>query len=182
MSRRAAIRGLTLSLATLPLLNACAFACGTERWAVKTLTDSQHHQITAQSQSTTIASLIAIPAPTSQQLHSHATSRLPTELHTYTVRATLLRWHHEADEDFHLVLSDANGRTMIAEIPAPDCVSDAQFAKALTTMRARVSPLKVPAAITIRGVAFFDFKHHQDGLAPNAIELHPVLGFRVQVQ
>jgi hypothetical protein len=30
---------------------------------------------------------------------------------------------------------------------------------------------------TITGVGFFDFWHGQNGVAPNAIELHPVLGF-----
>jgi hypothetical protein len=28
-----------------------------------------------------------------------------------------------------------------------------------------------------RGVAFFDFLHGQTGVAPNGIELHPILGF-----
>jgi hypothetical protein len=27
------------------------------------------------------------------------------------------------------------------------------------------------------GVAFWDFFHHQTGVARNAIELHPILGF-----
>jgi hypothetical protein len=30
---------------------------------------------------------------------------------------------------------------------------------------------------TITGVAFFDKKHGQNGIAPNGIELHPVLAF-----
>jgi hypothetical protein len=30
----------------------------------------------------------------------------------------------------------------------------------------------------LHGVAFFDFDHGQIGVAPNAIELHPILGFR----
>jgi hypothetical protein len=30
---------------------------------------------------------------------------------------------------------------------------------------------------TISGVGFFDFLHGQRGVAPNAIELHPVLSF-----
>ena len=34
------------------------------------------------------------------------------------------------------------------------------------------------AKAQITGVAFFDFKHGQTGVAPNAIELHPILGFR----
>jgi hypothetical protein len=29
----------------------------------------------------------------------------------------------------------------------------------------------------VTGVAFFDFKHGQSGVAPNAIELQPILGF-----
>lgn len=33
----------------------------------------------------------------------------------------------------------------------------------------------------VTGVAFFDFDHGQTGVAPNAIELHPVLAFRCLV-
>ncbi len=29
----------------------------------------------------------------------------------------------------------------------------------------------------VTGVAFWDFRHGQTGVAPNAIELHPVLAF-----
>ena len=37
------------------------------------------------------------------------------------------------------------------------------------------SPQNPAATITVRGVGFFDYKHGQTGVAPNAIELHPVL-------
>lgn len=30
----------------------------------------------------------------------------------------------------------------------------------------------------VTGVAFFDYNHGQTGVAPNAIELHSILGFR----
>jgi hypothetical protein len=33
------------------------------------------------------------------------------------------------------------------------------------------------AEARITGVAFYDFLHGQTGVAPNGIELHPVLGF-----
>jgi hypothetical protein len=33
------------------------------------------------------------------------------------------------------------------------------------------------AKARITGVAFYDFLHGQTGVAPNGIELHPVLGF-----
>lgn len=35
---------------------------------------------------------------------------------------------------------------------------------------------RLTIAVTVTGVGFFDFKHGQSGVAPNAIELHPVLG------
>jgi hypothetical protein len=31
---------------------------------------------------------------------------------------------------------------------------------------------------TLTGVRFFDFKHGQTGVADNAVELHPVFGFK----
>jgi hypothetical protein len=36
---------------------------------------------------------------------------------------------------------------------------------------------RVCARARVVGVAFFDYKHGQTGVAPNGIELHPVLGF-----
>lgn len=36
---------------------------------------------------------------------------------------------------------------------------------------------KLKGKATIRGIGFFDFLHGQTGVAPNGIELHPVLRF-----
>jgi len=36
---------------------------------------------------------------------------------------------------------------------------------------------RVSGTAVINGVGFFDFHHGQRGVAPNAIELHPALGF-----
>jgi hypothetical protein len=36
---------------------------------------------------------------------------------------------------------------------------------------------RVCSKARVVGVAFFDYNHGQTGVAPNAIELHPVLGF-----
>jgi hypothetical protein len=46
------------------------------------------------------------------------------------------------------------------------------------TGRPRLQPLAGTAQIT--GVGFFDRLHGQDGVAPNGIELHPVLAFTLQ--
>jgi hypothetical protein len=40
-----------------------------------------------------------------------------------------------------------------------------------------LQPMSGTAQIT--GVGFFDTNHGQDGVAPNTIELHPVLDFTV---
>lgn len=39
------------------------------------------------------------------------------------------------------------------------------------------SKLRLCTQARVVGVAFFDFKHGQTGVAPNAIELHPILDF-----
>jgi hypothetical protein len=83
---------------------------------------------------------------------------------------------HEADDDYHVVLSDG-GRTMIAESPAASCDS-----RAIPVRRAQIaaarSALRPCARARVTGVAFFDVPHGQTGVAPNAIELHPILGCR----
>jgi hypothetical protein len=44
-------------------------------------------------------------------------------------------------------------------------------------MRQARGKLRLSAQARVVGVAFFDFKHRQTGVAPNAIELHPILDF-----
>jgi hypothetical protein len=39
--------------------------------------------------------------------------------------------------------------------------------------------MKLGAVVEVTGVGFFDFMHEQRGVAPNGIELHPVLDIRV---
>jgi hypothetical protein len=106
----------------------------------------------------------------------------------FQVSATLLRVKMEADSDFHLVLSDSGGRTVIAEIPAPQCTgSNDPFLPKISYARrvftARFHPTDVwqwgswPVVVT--GIGFFDFPHGQSGVAPNAIELHPVLNIKL---
>jgi hypothetical protein len=42
-------------------------------------------------------------------------------------------------------------------------------------MTAARTHVRLCARARVTGVAFFDFNHGQTGVAPNAIELHPVL-------
>lgn len=108
----------------------------------------------------------------------------PVETTVYAVDATLVAYAREDDSDYHLVLQDAAGRTMIAEIPLPACMgATGPFVEAVSNARrefdanlratTKFKTATVPVRVT--GVGFFDFKHGQRGVAPNAIELHPVV-------
>jgi hypothetical protein len=143
-------------------------ACGVERWTVKTLQD---RPALLPAQPTTLAFLTSRPAPPSLP-----DTRLPFERHIFTVTARVVLIRHEADDDFHVVLSDGR-RTMIAESPAPTCDSRALPVREAQMAAARRA-LRLCSRARVTGVAFFDFDHGQTGVAPNAIELHPILGFR----
>ena len=83
------------------------------------------------------------------------------------------------------------GGSMIAELPALSCTVGATRRARLLMQSARVAFLRAcgdPGAgdyaeygrrsqATVTGMGFFDFSHGQRGVAPNAIELHPVIGF-----
>jgi hypothetical protein len=144
-----------------------ALACGVERWKVKTLQDRP--RLLAR-QVKTIAQLIARHRPA----HLPAT-RLPFERHVYRVHGSVTKVIPEADSDLHLVFQDGVNH-MIAEAASPTCNSNATSARRVQMKNARVS-VRVCTNAVITGVAFWDFKHGQTGVAPNAIELHPILGF-----
>jgi hypothetical protein len=82
---------------------------------------------------------------------------------------------HEADEHFHLVLQSGADH-MIAESPSAACAGGATPYRRRQMREAR-NKLRFCSQARVVGVAFFDFKHGQTGVAPNAIELHPILGF-----
>lgn len=157
-------------------------ACGVERWAVKTGTDANVSLISLQSiTQTTIAALSSLTPPATLP----ASSRIqPTETTIFQLHDTLTEYKLESDSDYHLVIADASGKTMIVEIPDPACVGSSSpllsdIQKARAEFDARYTPgssfqaANVPVIVT--GVGFFDFLHGQTGVAPNGIELHAVL-------
>jgi hypothetical protein len=157
-------------------------SCGVERWSVKTGTDADAGKINLQStSSTTIAALTSLPAPATLPANNRIS---PTETTVYQLQATLTEYKLEADSDYHLVLADGSGNTMIAEIPDPACVGSSSpllpsIEKARSEFDAKYAATgsfqtaNVP--VTVTGVGFFDFLHGQTGVAPNGIELHAVL-------
>jgi len=119
----------------------------------------------------------------------------PVETTVYVVDATLTFYKKETDVDYHLVLNDnavPTPHTLIAEIPSPACIlADGQprtfvasplgpgISAARAAFDARLSATSffqtANIPVRVKGVGFFDFEHGQTGVAPNAIELHPVL-------
>jgi hypothetical protein len=145
-----------------------ASTCGVERWTVKTLQDRPR---LLPARKTTIHFLITRPAP------SHIPdTRLPFERHVYTVVAAVVLVRPEDDSDLHVVLQQG-GNHMISEAPSPSCDKHATPYRR-RQMRVARSHVRLCARARVTGVAFFDFDHGQTGVAPNAIELHPILGFR----
>jgi len=168
----------------------CGAPCGEERWPVKTLTDADAGKVNFSAQPATVDWLVSQRAPS----YLPADSRIaPIETQTYAVRARLVGYKLEEDRDFHIVIADLDNssETMIVEIPSPDCsgVCASPRVNDINTARNEFeSAFGMPierfhhagGIVRVTGVAFFDFLHHQTGVAPNGIELHPVLGIEVE--
>jgi hypothetical protein len=159
-----------------------AQSCGVERWSVKTGTDADVGLVNLSSQSSnTIVTMRSWTAPNPIPANNRVS---PFETTVWVLNATLTQYKLESDSDYHLVLSDASGNTMIAEIPLPACVgSGSPFLSGITSSRTEFNAMFTPTTsfqtanipVKITGVGMFDFLHGQTGVAPNGIELHPVL-------
>jgi hypothetical protein len=114
--------------------------------------------------------------------HDHRVA--PYETTVWVLDATLVKYKRQIDSDYHLVLRDSSGNTMIAEIPRPSRVGSSspflcgiQHARmqfdSKYTVTTTFQSANVPVRIT--GVGMFDSLHGHAGEAPNGIELHPVL-------
>jgi hypothetical protein len=159
-------------------------ACGTENWPQKTLTDPDGIFVAAHGPAVTV---------------SHLRSANPTKLSLHEVQevdAYVLGFKQEADEDLHVVVSDSPGwtGTMIVEFPSADCVVASGHAAEMDQARTdflaifgdpprggRLKKLKTPVRVKLTGVVFFDKIHGQTGVAPNGVELHPVLSVQTSV-
>ncbi|HXH38822.1 MAG TPA: hypothetical protein VNN08_09365, partial [Thermoanaerobaculia bacterium] len=179
------MRSCRLGIAVLLvfLSSSSVFAqCGVERWSVKTGTDPDAGLVnlsltTAQ----TIATMRSWTAPNPIPANNRVA---PYETTQWIMNATLTLYKLESDSDYHLVLQDSGGLTMIAEIPSPNCVgSGSPFASGIQLARnqfdakftATTSFQTANIPVQITGVGMFDFLHGQTGVAPNGIEIHPVL-------
>jgi len=143
-------------------------------------------------QSITVDALRALPVPAGYDKYNDATRYAP-ERQIYTVQAQVLGWKVEADRDYHIVIAQPGSptHTMIVESIDPGCplAKQSVFAPAFASVRAafaschiaptpRFNKCAIPVPVEIQGPAFFDPIHGQTGVAPNGIEIHPVLAIR----
>jgi len=183
---RIALFGLILAELSLMPLSAEA-RCGTERWPVKIGTDDDAGLVDMSMHNVTrIAAMRSWPAP---DVLPQTRRVPPNELKVWVVDATLTAYKvqddpNTGDSDYHLILADDSANTIIAEIPSPSCVDvRSPFFEAIKDAREKFDATfqatgqfqDTNTPVRVVGVGFFDFHHGQRGVAPNAVELHPVL-------
>jgi len=163
--------------------------CGSERWSVKTLTDAAVSNVRFGSiKTTTVTRLRRLKAPAA--LKATTSRRAGAERSVYRATVLLSSMRKEDDSDIHVVVSDPKlGGSMIVEFPSSTCTAggDKTERKSMGEARADLAaacggeggatPATLTGTATITGVGFFDVIHGQTGVAPNGIELHPVLTF-----
>ncbi len=176
-----------------------AFLSRKERWPVKVGADPGVVDVPAgpqgiyQTEATTVDRLRQLSRPSELPSRSGASDERfgPTEDTIFTIDADILRYKFETDDqDVHIDIRDHGGvrqTTMVAEIPDPTMTPKASpfhalIAQARQDFYARFTPqthfTRKVAHVQITGVGFFDFIHGQSGVAPNGIELHPVLDIK----
>lgn len=165
---------------------ASAERCGVERESVKVLADVDAPSIDFTPRTSSVEALRALPVP--PDYNRNSARRYEAEKHVVRVSAQLVGWKFEADRDFHIVIAQPGhpDETMIAEPPDPACSTSpkaadfaavrAQFVKCFG-QPARWKKLP-PMIVELDGVAYFDPIHGQTGVAPNGIELHPLLSVK----
>jgi len=173
----------------LLLISSCLFAqteeikCGSDRWSVKTLTDSNVSQVD-------FKHVVKSSVYKQTLFEGHDikanTPRLEDETTVYRITGWLIEYRTEADNDLHLVIKDdKSDSTMVAEICDPSCpgLKKSPAYKKFVTVRKKFkkfypkkSMKNILNHIQIEGVGFFDKKHSisPKGNAWNNREIHPV--------
>ncbi len=171
----------------------CGIHCGTERWRVKTLTDTTVGNINSTEVTKTINQLRVIPHPANLPANTRKNNSIETK--TIKVIGVVMTFKKESnDNDFHVVIANPNNhaQTMIVEFPDPGCdhVCSSGFLQRMQQARAdfiakfgqptiSFQDQANPIRVEIVGIGFFDRDHGQRGRAqPSIAEIHPVLGFR----
>jgi hypothetical protein len=168
-----------------------ALRCGGFRQHVKTLQDRRARLVKPTPVPTNVRALRAKRKPR-HDVKKGTPRKRGVERTTYTLKARLVGARREGDHDIHLVIAGTAKPkvTMIVEFPDVRCARHASQSARNAMGGARFNLLqscgpigrkkfkRLKGTATITGVGFFDSLHKQRGVAPNGIEIHPVLGFQ----
>jgi hypothetical protein len=176
---------------------------GEERWKIKTLSDRRADRVNFDAPKRhSIHYLItrADPHVHADTLRDEDGSHVEVTIY-HLVGVRLVDARIEKDGDIHLVIrSKYAGEQMIVEFPNVACkgarvsVHKDELEQARTdfatqcgldvwaTRKNQASPKPLLGRASIVGVGFFDLQHPrpQSGVAPNNVELHPVLRFSAE--
>ena len=163
--------------------------CGTYRWSVKTLTDSDGDSVfKSEAIITTIENLINENrnAPNHERDNSF---RYDDEKRKVKIEATIIQIKLEKDNDFHIVLKSGSN-TMVGEVPDGDCgtfMNHPELKKYFNDLRTKIvdaigftptsSFKKVNKNVIVEGIPFWDemeAAHKPKGSTTNQHELHPI--------
>jgi hypothetical protein len=189
-SRAPSGRWLLGALALSCAVSEAIARCGVQRWDVKTGKDAQATLINLSSPTpTTIALLTDLTRFPPPHLWPPPSRIAPVETTFWTLDAALDSFKFEndpqtGDSDYHLIIKDDVGNTMVAEIPFPGCAQGSAWLSQITQARATfdakftatssfTSAQNIPVRIT--GISTFDKLAHGSGHSPNGMEIHPVL-------
>lgn len=174
----------------------CGVKCGVERWQVKTLTDTTVKLVKfTPVKKKTITWLRNREEPAESDKTDEA-RLLGIETMNFKVRGVIVGHVKEDDKDYHVVIAEENdpSKTIIIEFPSVECKSvcsskylvkikkaRADYIAKVGTPTSKYKELKKRIVIDVTGVGFWDMKHAnpQHGVAPNNIELHPVLKIKI---
>ena len=172
------------AFAITALASSAIASCGVERWAVKVASDQSAQRVADLPEQTTIGQLAKIPAPLDAATRK-SSRYAPVELTVYEVTGQMILLKREAVGDYHIVLQDGKDH-MIVKSPDPQCADGSRFSAEIIQVRQTINDslgdrqeitarLTPNVFVTVTGVGFFDRLHGQEGVAPNGIELHPIL-------
>ena len=165
---------------------------GKHRWGVKTGSDPDAALVETTPVKTTVEKLAkeARPAdmlPGTDVFPAYQNRRAEgVERTVYLVEAEIISCRLETSGNFHLTLQGKTGQTMIANCPNPDpefVDPSSRWAKEIAVARGQIHELLRPEPsmkrakqrVRLTGVGFFNRLHGQLGMAPNGVELTPVL-------
>jgi len=157
---------------------------GEEHWAQKVLIDKAADSIDLTILPATIKDLTSIDTKLPENKYKESKPRMEIERHIYQIKhciiSDILR---ENDNDLHLVIEDGHGNHMIAEVPDELCADAKKSDWSGNFEEVRITVLKYANnyrhfLFTVTGVLFVDKSHGQTGVAPNSIELHPIIDIK----